>query len=50
MLEVIINYYARRGLGDTQSNIEGEEQEKEIRKVKLAKVIAILDLVNLYEK
>ena len=30
--------------------MEGEEQEEEIRKVKLAEVIAALDLVNLYEK
>jgi hypothetical protein len=49
-LEVIVNRYARGGSGDTQSNMEGEGQEEEIRKVKLAKVIAILDLVNLYEK
>jgi hypothetical protein len=52
MLEVIVNRYARGGLGDTQSDMEGKgkEQEEEIRKVKLAEVIAILDLVNLYEK
>jgi hypothetical protein len=30
--------------------MESEEQEEEIGKVKLAKVIAVLDLVNLYEK
>ena len=49
-LEVIVNHYARGGSGDTQSDMEGEEQEEEIRKVKLAEVIAVLDLVNLYEK
>jgi hypothetical protein len=30
--------------------MEGEEQEEEIREVKLAEVIAALDLVNLYKK
>jgi hypothetical protein len=30
--------------------MEGEKQEEEIRKVKLAEVITTLDLVNLYEK
>jgi hypothetical protein len=30
--------------------MESEEQEEEIGKVKLAEVIAALDLVNLYEK
>jgi hypothetical protein len=50
ILEVIINYYTRGGSGNTQSNMKGEELEEEIREVKLAKVIAILDLVNLYEK
>ena len=49
-LEVIVNRYARGGSGDTQSDMEGEEQEEEIREVKLAEVIAALDLVNLYEK
>ena len=49
-LEVIVNRYARGGSGDTQSDMEGEEQEEEIREVKLAEVIAILDLINLYKK
>ena len=49
-LEVIINRYTQEGSGDTQSDIKSEEQEEEIGKVKLAEVIAILDLVNLYEK
>jgi hypothetical protein len=50
-LEVIVNRYAQEGSGNTQSNMESEEeQEEEIREVKLAKVIAALDLVNLYKK
>jgi hypothetical protein len=49
-LEVIVNRYTQEGSGDTQSDMESEEQEEEIGKVKLAEVIAALDLVNLYEK
>jgi hypothetical protein len=48
-LEEIVKRYAQGGLEDTQSNIE-EEQEQEIRKVKLDKAVATLDLLSLYEK
>ena len=49
-LEVITNRYTQGGLRDTQSNIEEEEEQEEIRKVKLVEAIAELDLLNLYEK
>ena len=37
-LDVILNRYASGDSGDTQSNTEKEEQENEMRKVKLDKV------------
>ena len=49
LLEEIVKRYAQGGSGDTQSNIE-EEQEQEIRKVKLDEAVAALDLLSLYEK
>lgn len=50
VLEVILDRYASGDSGDTQSNTEKEEQEDEIRKVKLDKVIVALGLLSLYKK
>jgi len=49
-LDVILNRYASGDSGDTHSNTEKEEQENEMRKVKLDKAIVVLDLLSLYKK
>jgi hypothetical protein len=50
LLSIIINRYAEADSEDIQSD-DGEEQEQEeIRQIKLSEAIAALDLLNLFEK